>query len=214
MSAPRALVSSARCSPTSCRRSRFQVAARDMPQGKSAACDCQWTVSPIQTNFPTGVPSLKRAPLAPLGPSDVLIEGIPFEGIGTVLQKSLPARRESWILSHKCLDYLLEASYLFLESKAFNDPAGTFPWAFFDEDLLAGHLCGQWKLRRVSRVVGLKVSDGSTLFMYASAKTGSGPLVYALSNSSRCTGATSAGGIADSHAILKQAWTEGNKKEQ
>ena len=40
-SAPRALASSARCSPTSRRRSIFQVAASDIPQGNKAA----WLIS-------------------------------------------------------------------------------------------------------------------------------------------------------------------------
>ena len=76
-SAPRAFVSAARCSPTWRRRSRSHVAARETPQGNRAA----------------GVPSVKRAPRAPLGPSVVLMEGIDRLGIAVVLQKSWPARR-------------------------------------------------------------------------------------------------------------------------
>ena len=44
----------------------------------------------------TGVPSLKKAPLAPFGPSVVLIEGMPFEGIATVRQKSCAVSRETF----------------------------------------------------------------------------------------------------------------------
>ena len=41
------------------------------------------------------MPSLKNAPLAPFGPSVVLIHGMPFEGIGTVLQKSEPPSKDT-----------------------------------------------------------------------------------------------------------------------
>ena len=40
------------------------------------------------------MPFLKNSPLAPFGPSVVLIEGIPFSGSALVLQKSTPVRRE------------------------------------------------------------------------------------------------------------------------
>jgi hypothetical protein len=42
----------------------------------------------------TGVPFLKNAPRAPLGPSVVFMEGIPFSGIATVLQKSAAASKD------------------------------------------------------------------------------------------------------------------------
>lgn len=40
------------------------------------------------------MPLVKNSPRAPLGPSDVLIEGIPFSGIAFVRQKSAPASNE------------------------------------------------------------------------------------------------------------------------
>jgi hypothetical protein len=39
----------------------------------------------------TGVPFVKNSPRAPLGPSVVFMEGIPFSGIAIVRQKSAPA---------------------------------------------------------------------------------------------------------------------------
>jgi hypothetical protein len=42
----------------------------------------------------TLVPFLKNCPRAPLGPSVVLIDGIPCSGIATVRQKSDPASKE------------------------------------------------------------------------------------------------------------------------
>ena len=44
----------------------------------------------------TGVPLVKNSPRAPLGPSDVLIDGMPFSGMATVRQKSAPASSEIW----------------------------------------------------------------------------------------------------------------------
>jgi hypothetical protein len=43
----------------------------------------------------TGVPFLKNCPRAPLGPSVVLIDGMPRCGRGTVLQKSAPANSDT-----------------------------------------------------------------------------------------------------------------------
>jgi hypothetical protein len=42
----------------------------------------------------TGVPLVKNSPLAPFGPSVVLIEGIPLLGIGIDRQKSAPANKD------------------------------------------------------------------------------------------------------------------------
>lgn len=42
----------------------------------------------------TGVPFVKNSPRAPLGPSDVLIDGMPFSGMAFVRQKSAPASSE------------------------------------------------------------------------------------------------------------------------
>ena len=79
----------------------FQVAARETPHGKRAAYSQGSFSMGVQVrgyvaerDYHTGVPFLKKAPRAPLGPSEVLIEGIPFEGMATVLQKSAPASRE------------------------------------------------------------------------------------------------------------------------
>ena len=41
----------------------------------------------------TGVPFVKNSPRAPLGPSVVFMEGIPFSGIAIVRQKSAPASK-------------------------------------------------------------------------------------------------------------------------
>lgn len=46
----------------------------------------------------TFVPALKNSPRAPFGPSLVLIEGMPFEGIETVLHISAALRRETFTL--------------------------------------------------------------------------------------------------------------------
>jgi hypothetical protein len=42
----------------------------------------------------TGVPFVKNSPRAPLGPSVVFMEGIPFSGIAIVRQKSAPASND------------------------------------------------------------------------------------------------------------------------
>ena len=49
----------------------------------------------------TGVPSLKNAPRAPFGPSVVFNDGIPLDDIGTVLQKSEPASKETYFGQHR-----------------------------------------------------------------------------------------------------------------
>ena len=77
-------------------RSRFQDAAREIPHGNKAAYVFSVLMKMIMVPLKlTGVPSLKKAPLAPLGPSVVLIEGIPFEGMVDVLQKSWAASRDT-----------------------------------------------------------------------------------------------------------------------
>lgn len=53
------------------------------------------------------MPSLNRSPLAPFGPSVVLMDGMPFEEIGTVLQKSLPPSRDTLHLQHVVLHQYL-----------------------------------------------------------------------------------------------------------
>jgi hypothetical protein len=65
----------------------FHVAASETPHGKNAAYDLMSKVSryTMQTML-TFVPALKIAPRAPLGPSEVLKAGIPFEGIAVDLQ--------------------------------------------------------------------------------------------------------------------------------
>jgi hypothetical protein len=68
----------------------------EMPQGNSAACGSQPLRFLCQVNPLTGVPFVKNSPRAPLGPSDVLIDGIPLPGIGMVRQKSAPASNEIW----------------------------------------------------------------------------------------------------------------------
>jgi hypothetical protein len=82
-----ALVSSAKCSPTSYRSFLSHVAASDTPHGKRAAY-ISMSVDQQRQKFNnlTRVPALKIAPRAPFGPSDVLMLGMPFDGIATVLQ--------------------------------------------------------------------------------------------------------------------------------
>lgn len=49
---------------------------------------------PLIYQLLTGVPFVKNSPRAPLGPSVVLIDGMPFSGIAVVRQKSAPASKE------------------------------------------------------------------------------------------------------------------------
>jgi len=49
---------------------------------------------PCQGGSLTGVPLVKNSPRAPLGPSVVLIDGMPLSGIAIDRQKSAPASNE------------------------------------------------------------------------------------------------------------------------
>lgn len=71
----------------------FHVAASEIPQGKSAAYIFSILVSDNGQD-PTLVPPTKIPPLAPFGPSEVLIAGIPFSGMAFVLQKSAAVSKE------------------------------------------------------------------------------------------------------------------------
>jgi hypothetical protein len=64
-----------------------QVAARDTPHGKRAAYK-SLSIDQQQQELSvlTRVPALKIAPRAPFGPSEVLMLGMSFDGIATVLQ--------------------------------------------------------------------------------------------------------------------------------
>lgn len=44
------------------------------------------------------VPPTKMPPLAPFGPSEVLMAGMPFSGIDFVLQKSAAVSRDTYVL--------------------------------------------------------------------------------------------------------------------
>jgi hypothetical protein len=76
--------------------SKFHVEAMEIPHGNSAACHSEsscdtWHSIEVQL---TGVPFVKNSPRAPLGPSVVFMEGIPFSGIAIVRQKSAPASND------------------------------------------------------------------------------------------------------------------------
>src|SRR5580704_10793930 len=78
--APLERASFASAVPISPTRSMFHVAPNAIPTGKAAA-----------ETPPTKAPP----PRAPFGPSLTLIDGMPSRSIGTVVQKSLPARSET-----------------------------------------------------------------------------------------------------------------------
>jgi hypothetical protein len=92
-----ALASSARCWPTSYKRSLFQVAASETPQGNSAACvyyQYKAIIVGASTNQ-TFVPPTKIPPRAPFGPSEVLTAGMFLEGMDFVLQKSAAVSKDT-----------------------------------------------------------------------------------------------------------------------
>ena len=94
--APRALHSSPKCRPISSIMSKFHVEAMEIPHGNSAAYHSQSGATSSLGLFRelTGVPFVKNSPRAPLGPSVVFIDGVPFSGMGMVRQKSAPANND------------------------------------------------------------------------------------------------------------------------
>jgi hypothetical protein len=74
--------------------STFHVDAIEIPQGNKAASPGQSVCCDSQVGVLTGVPLVKNSPRAPLGPSDVLIDGMPFSGMAMDRQKSAPASNE------------------------------------------------------------------------------------------------------------------------
>ena len=72
----------------------------------------------------------------------------------------------------------IRAWHLFFEGQRLDDPAGAFPRALFDKNLLTCHLGDDRKLNFVRlETRSAENFGGITLFMYASAKTLSEPLV-------------------------------------
>jgi hypothetical protein len=67
----------------------------EIPQGNKAAFLVNWCQMLCRCELLTGVPLVKNSPRAPLGPSDVLIEGMPFSGIAFDRQKSAPASNDT-----------------------------------------------------------------------------------------------------------------------
>lgn len=63
-------------------------------RGREQPCLISLHQQPRQGGALTGVPLVKNSPRAPLGPSEVLIEGMPFSGIAIDRQKSAPASNE------------------------------------------------------------------------------------------------------------------------
>lgn len=94
--APFAIASLPCSSPPFWMRSTSQVAARAVPVQTSVIESC-WETSLKSVphgKHAAGTPSKKRVPLTPLGPSVVLIAGIPSLCTDAVCQKSVPEMRE------------------------------------------------------------------------------------------------------------------------
>jgi hypothetical protein len=64
----------------------------------------------------TCVPALKIAPRAPFGPSDVLMLGMPFDGMATVLQWSAALRSDTYDISATYVAlYRIKSTNLFFQ---------------------------------------------------------------------------------------------------
>ena len=63
--------------------------------GRGQPMNLSTTSSPQRERAPTLVPPTKMPPLAPLGPSEVLMAGMPLSGMDFVLQKSAAVSRDT-----------------------------------------------------------------------------------------------------------------------